>query len=164
MVVRDHRVARLGDELGQRQAQGQVDGDGQGVLDDEHFQAEAVRKFVQMLFEVNLVILDAFGDARRADVDRKEILVQLRDLRVRLAALVQAPPLALVNDLVDGVDLRMAVMGFGDQVADLRRAVALPTEVKAGVSHAFQDRRPLLGFERNPIRARKAGGDKPNAP
>ena len=47
VMMRDGRVTRFGDELGDGQPKRQVDGNSDGVLDDKRFEMVLARKFVR---------------------------------------------------------------------------------------------------------------------
>ena len=89
VVMRDDGVTRLGDELGNGQAQRQVERNGQGILDDQRFQMELLREFIKLFLEGKPQLVDLLGDVRRADVNREEILMEFLDLRMSPAPFVQ---------------------------------------------------------------------------
>ena len=54
VVMGDGGITCLGNELGEGKAQRQIDGDRQGILDNENFQVEAAGEFVQLFLEISL--------------------------------------------------------------------------------------------------------------
>src|ERR1700752_4012452 len=85
MMMRDRRDTCLGNKFRDRQAQRNVQRNRDCILNNQHLQHEATRKFVQLLFEMFFKFIHAACHGWRAYIDREKILVQYSNLRMRLA-------------------------------------------------------------------------------
>jgi len=137
VVVPDARETRLGDQLSHRQAERDVDWQGQRVLDDQQVDLEMAYEASQVVLQMILQSLYLERDLRRPGWTGEQALSQIED------------------------DW-MQEMRFGDNRGSVWRRVALAGEVEALEAHAGENPAPLLRLTRDAIRPGQAGGDEPD--
>ena len=122
MVVCYGRYAGLGDKLGQRKSQRDVDRNGQSILDNQNIKLKPIVKLLQCIFELFFDGMNFLGGFPGPLLSCKQRMLYVEDLRV-------------------------LKKGFRLRIGYLIRCIEFPGHVKYPTPFAFEYIHPFLGFQ-----------------
>jgi len=135
VMMRDGGDRGLGDELRQRQGQGDIHGDGKSVFGDDQINRITIPEMVQVSFEMILDLLNAVGGSPASLALTKYILI-------------------------DRVNVRMFKVGLFHQERDIHGPVQLSREVETVETEPGQHLSPFVNLQGDPVGSRNARGDE----
>ena len=136
VMMPDGGNARLGDHLGDGQAEGNVEWNGQRVLRHQHVDGVAPDEVVDAAFQFIAQLVDARGDRARTGVGMEQVLLDFLYVGV--------------------VEVRL-----GQQQRALLRGVELAGAVEDIVTHALEHGGPLVDFQGDTVGAGDPERDEP---